>query len=154
MAQLSNTYPLITDDAFETFEFISEGPSRSVTKRIEFSAFPENPVVVNLAFGDWEIGKDLDDSIVTNNGDTDKILSTVAKAGLVFLQHHPDKIIFATGSTHSRNRLYRMAITKHLHSFPKEIVVMGYTGDDWEIFTKGKEYIAYQIQLVTEHSTL
>lgn len=45
---------------------------------------------------------------ISNNHDTKKVLSTVARAVLDFLEQNPQAIVMARGSTPSRTRLYQM----------------------------------------------
>ena len=54
----------------------------------------------------------LDDLAISNNGDTEKVLGTVVAALYAFFDRHPGAIVYATGSTPGRTRLYRMGITK------------------------------------------
>ena len=89
-----------------TFEFLSEGTKGQILKIIQFQ--PMNiDNIYNLAFGDknLETGS-IDDKIVTDNGDTEKVLATVVSAIYAFADYYPDSWIYATGSTVSRTRLY------------------------------------------------
>lgn len=68
--------------------------------------------VYNLAFGDKDpVTGEIGDRVVSNNGDIEKALATVAGAVFAFLDQHSEAWIFAAGSTSSRTRLYRMGIT-------------------------------------------
>jgi hypothetical protein len=108
------TYPWIESTGdLTTFHFVSEGPKGYINKVIAFHPM-EDPTVFNLAFGDAHPNGHVDDSIVTDNGDRDKILATVAAAVNVFTKSYPDYWVFFTGRTESRTRLYRMAVNKHL----------------------------------------
>ena len=55
----------------------------------------------------------MDDLAVSNNGDSEKVLATVVAAVYAFYDKHPDAWIFASGSTSTRIRLYRMGMTKY-----------------------------------------
>ena len=83
-------------------------------KIVEYSATgTEN--VYNLAFGDLdEITNTINDLSITNNGDSLKVLATVASTVYAFMEKHPNAWIVATGSTKVRTRLYRMGITNNL----------------------------------------
>ncbi len=90
------------------YEFISEGPKGQIRKMVEYTATTvEN--VYNLAFGDYDetIGG-INDKVITNNGDSQKILATVASTVYSFTGKYPEAGIYATGSTIVRTRLYRM----------------------------------------------
>ncbi|HET6253734.1 MAG TPA: hypothetical protein VFE32_06660 [Puia sp.] len=68
----------IADD-FSIIDFISEGKNGRIPKRIEFT-LTDVPGIVNLAFGDIDANGEINDYSISNNGDRNKILSTVAFA--------------------------------------------------------------------------
>ena len=105
-------YPLASSDKLMTFEFTSEGQKGLIEKLVRFQ---ETNVknVYNLAFGDKDLTTgDIDDKVISNNGDSEKVLATVAATLYAFTDKYPNAWIYATGSTKSRTRLYRMGITK------------------------------------------
>lgn len=108
-----NKYALRSDGSYTVFEFISMGPKGDVHKLVHFQKTNE-PGLYNLAFGDWnqETGE-LDDLAKTNNGDSEQVLATVVAALYAFFSKHPEALVYATGSTPSRTRLYRRGITKY-----------------------------------------
>jgi hypothetical protein len=95
-----------------------------------------NNDVYNLGFGDENpLTGQIDDTVVTNNGDMTKILATVAFSVYVFTQNNPNAWIYVTGSSQSRIRLYRMAISKYIEEINEDFIV--YTSldnDEWCIF--------------------
>ncbi len=105
-------YHLKADETLNVFEFISVGSKGAIRKMIHFQ--PTYTIgVYNLAFGDKHPTTNaIDDLIITNNGDTDKVLATVADALYIFLDKNPEALVYATGSTPARTRLYRMGITR------------------------------------------
>ncbi|MFY8187393.1 MAG: DUF6934 family protein [Flavobacterium sp.] len=107
-------YQLNAEEDLTVFNFISEGPKGKITKIIEIKE-TNLKGFFNLAFGDknQETGT-IDDTIVTNNNDTEKVLATVVSAVYAFTDLNPDAWVYATGSTDSRTRLYRMGINKYL----------------------------------------
>ena len=74
------------------YEFISEGPNGNIIKSVEFSRLPMPEIeIFFLGFGDWdEKDSQFNDMSVSNNSDTEKILTTVAWALIDFMQHHAD----------------------------------------------------------------
>jgi hypothetical protein len=70
-------YPLASSDKFLTFEFISEGHNGLIHKLVRYQ--PTNlKDVYNLAFGDKDHSTgDIDDTVISNNGDSEKVLTTV-----------------------------------------------------------------------------
>lgn len=126
------------------FEFISEGPKGLIKKVIEYSETnTEN--VYNLGFGDYdETTKNINDFSITNNGDSLKVLATVASTVYAFTEKHPKAWILATGSTGVRTRLYRMGITNNLAEIAKDFIVFGYDADgNWNEFVVGEDYEAF-----------
>ena len=83
---------------------------------------------------------------ITNNGDRIKVLLTVASTVYAFLNQHPDCYILATGSTKSRNRLYRMGITNNLIEISENFIIKGLTKKGgWVKFEVGGNYEAFMI---------
>lgn len=104
--------------------------------------------VYNLAFGDFnEERKEINDFSVTNNGDSLKVLATIASTVYAFTEKYPKAMIFATGSTAVRTRLYRMGITINLAEIKEDFVVFGLTiaENNWEEFVIGEDYEAFLI---------
>jgi len=56
-------------------------------------------------------------------------------------------MIFATGSTKVRTRLYRMGITNNLAEIKEDFAIFGLTieQNNWEEFIIGKDYEAFLI---------
>jgi hypothetical protein len=100
---------LYIKDAYSIFEFFSIGPKGIILKRIAFIP-TTNDSVYNLSFGDVTLNGEMSSYSVSDNRDRNKILATVAYAVDIYLDEHPDRYIFFTGSTDGRTRLYRMAV--------------------------------------------
>ena len=135
-----------TEQKFTIFEFVSEGPKGRIRKMVEYTeTATEN--VYNLGFGDYdEIANAINDISVTNNGDSLKVLATVASTVYAFLEKHPNAYILATGSTNVRTRLYRMGITNNLAEINEDFVVYGLTDKGiWDDFVVGEDYEAFLI---------
>lgn len=138
-------YPFIKHPKRYFYEFESAGPNGLITKVVEFSRlqWQENEVY-NLAFGDWnENAHFINDLVISNNADKDKVLATVAATVIEFMQEHPSAIIFAVGSTASRTRLYQMGIAKILNEINQFYEIQGYINDLWEPFQRGVNYNAF-----------
>lgn len=132
-----------------SYEFISEGPKGLITKRIQFTLVNKQGIY-NLAFGDKDpVTGEIDDKIVSNNGDSERVLATVVGAVFAFLDERRDAWIFAAGSTPSRTRLYQMGITKYYDEISDELEIYGRIKDDWHPFEKNKEYRAFIAKLKT-----
>jgi len=105
-------YPLSADNDLTTFEFVSEGSKGLIHKLVQFTPTNLKGIFI-LAFGDKDhLTGDIDDLVISNNGDSEKVLTTVVATIFAFTDKHPDAWIYATGSTKARTRLYRMGIGK------------------------------------------
>lgn len=85
-------YECTADSQFSSFTFDSIGPNRTIRKVINYEQIPgiflpDGSAVRNLAFGDWnEVEERIDDGIVSNNNDRDKVLATVASTIISFTE--------------------------------------------------------------------
>jgi hypothetical protein len=139
-------YPLKAERSLTVFEFVSEGPKGLIPKLIQFQE-TNQPNLYNLAFGDKNLETgDIDDLTVSNNGDTDKVLATVASALYAFLDKYPDAFVYATGSTSARTRLYQMGISRFYGEVIEDFYLYGQVGDSFYEFEIGKAYTAFLAQ--------
>ena len=137
-------YSYRSEDLFLVYEFISEGSKGLIKKMVVYTeTSTEN--VYNLGFGDYEeITNGINDLIVTNNGDSLKVLATGASTVYAFTEKYPNAWILATGSTNVRTRLYRMGITNNLAEIKIDFIVLGYNKEEqWEEFIIGEDYEAF-----------
>ncbi len=111
-----------------TFTFISKGPKGNILKSVEYSKVKlfgfKN--VYNLGFGDKDINSgQIDDFVVTNNQDREKVLATVANTVITFTQRHPKAYVYIEGSNAVRTRLYQMAISKYFSELSETFDIKG-----------------------------
>ncbi|MCR5862982.1 hypothetical protein LRS05_12945 [Flavobacterium sp. J372] len=139
-------YQLKAENSLILFEFTSEGNKGSIPKIIKFSETHLKDFY-NLGFGDKDIETgDVDDLAISNNGDSEKVLATVVSAVYAFTDRYRDAWIYATGSTASRTRLYRIGISKHYDEAAKHFEIYGLLNDEWVKFEKGIEFDAFLIK--------
>lgn len=139
-------YSLKAESNFTVFEFISEGFRGTIRKLIQFQETNE-PNLFNIAFGDKDENTgEIDDLVVSNNGDIEKELATVVAALYAFCEKYPEAFIYATGSTNSRTRLYRMGITKFLDELNADFYLYGQIGDDFYNFEIDQHYVGFLVQ--------
>jgi hypothetical protein len=137
-------YPVTASADHHTYLFFSEGPKGKITKGVIYSKIGIN--LFNLGFGDWnESLKELDDSSRSNNKDRDKVLATVAFTAIDFTNAFPEARIFIEGSTLARTRLYQIAISDNLLEINESFKIQGFFKEDWELFTKDRNYKAFLI---------
>jgi hypothetical protein len=84
---------------------------------------------------------------ITNNDDRDKVLATVAATVLEFLDHFPDMMVYAQGSTTSRTRLYQMGIAARHEEISSMLNIYGFINGQWEIFQRNYNYGAFLVCL-------
>ena len=134
-------YEILPNKEVNSFTFISEGKKGKIQKGIFYEQTTIKGVF-NLVLGDRDplTGK-LDDKVVT------EVLATVAATVYSFTDSNPTAYIFARGSTHSRNRLYRRGITKYLSQALEDFIIYGMLpNEEFEIFTPTTDYIGFLIQ--------
>ncbi|MBO9614278.1 MAG: hypothetical protein J7619_16355 [Dyadobacter sp.] len=137
-------YLLARDENLAVYYFVSEGSRGRIKKGIFFQLVDEEEQLYNLAFGDWndEIGH-LDDVVRTDNGDTQKVLNTVAVAVVDFMTKNPGAKLMARGSTSSRTRLYQMNILRNWQEISEHFDVQGVKDGQFEVFCNGVNYEAF-----------
>lgn len=140
---MKGSYEIIADSEMVFFEFISEGKKGQVVKQVKYEKI--DPIgIYNLSFGDKDhTSGEVDDNIVTDNGDKQKVLATVAITVIAFLNKYPDACIYATGSNKTRTRLYRINIANNLSDIMKLFTVYGLKNGNWQKFVKGVDYEAF-----------
>jgi hypothetical protein len=143
-------YEFSWDNDWLDFEFYSDGPKGKIKKVVRFSEVTteKRTVFYNLGFGDWnEEEQRIDDFIVTDNKDAEKVLRTVASLVLQFTEHYPGAIIFAKGSSSARTRRYQMGLNKYWKEIEPLFSLFGLVEDrEFVRFKKGINYEAFVIQ--------
>lgn len=141
-------YELKEDTNKIAFEFTSEGPKGSILKGVFYSKLNIEGVknVYNLAFGDKDSDSgEIDDRVITDNQDCEKVLATVANTVVIFTNHYPKAKIYFEGSNDARTRLYQMAISKYFYELSETFDIKGYFSKKWSPFEKDINYEAFFI---------
>jgi hypothetical protein len=139
-------YEFKAEESLMFYEFVSDGPKGKVTKLIEYME-TELKGFYNLGFGDKDhtTGK-INDAVITNNGDSQKVLITVASTVYAFTNKYPNSWVYATGSTKVRTRLYRMGISNNLADILQDFEIHGLKDNSWHEFEKNVDYDAFLIR--------
>lgn len=129
------------------FDFISIGKFGAIPKRIAFIP-TAIPYVYNLAFGNMKEGGEIDDVSVSDNGDRNKILATLAKVIDQYTHKYPERFIYFRGSTKERTRLYRMAVGLNLEELSETFDIYAEMNNSTEfvLFHKNMEIMAFLIK--------
>ena len=108
------------------YKFFSLGRNR-IEKIVDFVPYNIKNII-NLEFGDLLPDGSIDDKIASNNGDIGKVLSTVIMIVKHFTAKNPQAVIYFSGSTVERTRLYARILKMHHATFIKEFVIYGILG--------------------------
>jgi len=136
-------YQLKSSEDLTSYEFVSEGKRGLIVKRIQFTLINRDNVY-NLAFGDKNLESgEIDDLVISDNGDSTKVLATVVSSVYAFCEKNANSWIFAVGSTPARTRLYQKGIAKYFDFLTEEFEIFGQTNERWEPFEIGKNYNAF-----------
>jgi hypothetical protein len=139
-------YELVAEKSLMVYQFTSEGTKGRIPKLIKFSETALKDFY-NLAFGDKDIETgDIDDNVVSNNGDSEQVLATVVAAVYAFTDVRKQVWVYATGSSKARTRLYRMGITKYIDEIKKDFLIYGQREGEWEKFNKEVDYTAFVVR--------
>ena len=139
-------YEIRSGEKLVTFEFVSIGFNGRIEKIVQYS--PTNyKDLYNLGFGDKNVTTgEIDDLVISNNGDSEKVLATVVATLYAFTEKYRNAMVYATGSTRSRTRLYRMGISKYLNEILEDFEVYGQLDNEWEDFKKNGDYIGFMVK--------
>ena len=139
-------YEYSAENELNIFEFDSIGNKGKITKIVQYTKMSVKGYY-NLGFGDLDIEtREINDEIITNNGDGQKALATVVSTMYSFTGNNPQAYIYATGSSESRTRLYRMGITNNLEELKKDFYVFGLRNDEeFEPFIVGEDYLGFLV---------
>ena len=128
------------------FEFISTGKYGEVRKRIIFHPMDWEGVY-SLAFGNIGPAGEIDDHTITDNGDRNKILATIARVVDYYTICYPRRWIYFRGNSKEKTRLYRMAVGLHLKELSSVFEIFGEVeGSDFIPFHKNMEISAFLIR--------
>lgn len=139
-------YPVQVLQGGSVYVFVSVGTRGRVLKVVQYEETEEEGTF-NLAFGDFnaETGE-LDDRSITNNGDREKVLATVAATAVDFLNSRPHASVRAQGSTDVRTWLYQRKLNQYFDEVNENFSLWGRTADGWEAFERNKDYLSFLIQ--------
>ncbi len=138
-------YSIESDEKTLFFEFTSIGPKGKIKKCIHYMK-TNLKNFYNLGFGDKnEKTGEINDTIISNNGDTHKVLATVALSLYIFTNKYPEAYIIIRGSNTVRTRLYRIGITNNLQEINKDFQIFGQKSGKWHNFKTGIEYESFLI---------
>jgi hypothetical protein len=131
------------------YSFQSIGPKGIILKKIEFIQLHDDSGLLipffNLAFGDTDADGSLKDHVVSDNGDMETVLNTVAAAVEDFLIKNPEASVYAQGLTASRTWLYQRKLRKYHSLIMRDFSLWGLAEGTWRPFEGNINYEAFVI---------
>lgn len=120
-------YPLNKSNDSVTFQFESIGPRGIFLKEVRFDPVEDFSDYYQLILAD--IDKENNKSVLSEsrNHDMNKIMATVIKCIVIFLENHLSSRIVFSGSTEIRTRLYRIIINKLLGKIRDKFEIEGFS---------------------------
>ncbi|WP_375418284.1 DUF6934 family protein [uncultured Hymenobacter sp.] len=127
------------------FEFVSEGPN-PVRKLVLYSQ-TDVADLYSLSLADVNEYGQPDFLSVSNNGDLEQIMATVAQTMLAFFAEHPTATVAFTGSTPARTRLYQVVLAREVRAASTNFIILGLHGTDLEPFVPNRTYDGFVVRL-------
>jgi hypothetical protein len=144
-------YEYTKSKIFGQFYFYSDGPKGRIQKIVRYRHFGRfnGFHYFNVGFGDIDpkSGK-VNDLIVTDNKDREKVLATIAATAMEFTHTTRKCRLIVRGSTPARTRLYQMKIAAYHPEISILFDIQGYSGAQWERFKTGKNYLSFQFERI------
>jgi hypothetical protein len=100
----------------------------------------------NLAFGDVGNNDEIDDAKVSDNGDRNKILATVAFVVEIYLNKYPERWVYFRGNTRERTKLYRMAVGLNLEELETKFEIYAEQQDGIVPFQKNMDVLGLLVR--------
>jgi hypothetical protein len=105
------------------FWFKSEG-RRTIIKCVQFDKMGDIPNLYHLSLLDFDPSTNrLMDNVISDNGDTERVMETVVHCIQLFLLSDSKAKITFTGNSISRDRLFRRQINKSFHSWHSNLKI-------------------------------
>ena len=139
------SYPFKGDESHLVYYFESVNSQEVIKKVVQFTEIHVN--IFNLFLGDVDESGVLSDSTISNNKDMEKVLATVCKIMVEFLQINSGCFVYFTGSDVVRTRLYRIAITNYKNDFEDLFVIFGVVDNEIEKYQINRNYDGFLIGL-------
>ena len=127
------------------FTFESIGKKGKVIKAVVFQDVGNG--LYNLALLDREEkNSSWSDKSNSNNGDLAKVMATVARIILVFLEKHPFATIYIEANSKSRNTLYYRILRNYHEMFASSLILEASANGAIEVFHVDKDYDYFYIR--------
>lgn len=128
-----------------SFAFDSISGQRIIRKKAEFVLISAD--LYNFAFGDVNEEDEIDDFVVSNNKDMDKVFATLIQILITFLKTHKGKGVYFKGSTPSRTRMYQIILNKERANWEGLLAVYGSYNGNLMPFETDHRYNSFIVEL-------
>jgi hypothetical protein len=125
------------------YYFQSEGKQGKIGKVVTFSRLQNK--FWNLGFGDLQ-GKDINDSVVSNNHDIVKLIGTVAQIAYDFSDKYPKRGIEITPVDEKRKNLYNHVFRRHYEVINAKFHIIGLNNSIAEEYSPEKKYEVFRLK--------
>lgn len=152
---MEHAYKIQTEQNSEMFVFNSGEGTDLLVRVVSINPMDPDYITFNLslgvAYGDpWLATTKIDFEVMSNKGDVLKVMNTVALWVEMFLEKRPDAIIFFTGSTEKRTRVYQKLISRNWKLLHLRFIIKGMLDNEFVDFEPDKKYsgIAFAKKIV------
>ncbi|MDZ7879797.1 MAG: hypothetical protein U5L45_19115 [Saprospiraceae bacterium] len=132
-----------TVSLLSVFKPISRQPSQCAAHAYRFIGINSRRLW-NLGFGDWKDGK-IDNSVVSNNNDIVRVISTVAKIAYEFSGNFPQRIIQIKPVDEKRKVLYNHIFRRNYATINVNFNINGFKGRKKEKYSPNKIYDRFEL---------
>ena len=129
------------------FEFQSISSTKTIQKIVVYTPIDNRSNIYNLALGDLLENGEVSDSIVSDNGDLERVIATIVQTMLDFFRKYPDCSIYFKGNTPERTRLYRIIINKEFAEATKIFQLFGIINSKITVFEPNIPFESFVIKL-------
>ncbi len=141
-------YPLKKSNDSVIFHFESIGPKGVFLKEVRFDPVEDSLDYFQITLFDVDSNNKRSVLSESKNQDMNKIMATVIKCILIFLENYSSSRIVFSGSTEIRTRLYRIIIAKLLDKIRDKFEIEGFSDIyGFEPFNLNHEYAFFVISI-------
>lgn len=140
---INDAYDYFPSSNKTLYFFESEGSQGKIRKVIIFTYAGKN--LWNLAFGDLKNG-DIDDSVISNNHDIVKLISTIAKAVYEFSAEFPKRAIIIRPVDEKRKKLYNHVFRRNYEYINAIFHITGVSNGIDEDYSAKKFYDNFKLK--------
>ncbi len=140
---ITDSYEYINIRNKPFYYFESEGIQGKIQKIVMFT--PLKNKYWNLGFGDLQ-GYEINDSVVSNNHDIVKLISTVAKIAYEFSDKFPKRGIEITPVDEKRKNLYNHVFRRNYETISTNFYMIGINNSVAEAYSPKKNYEKFRLK--------